>query len=336
MKGERMAVLVFTIIVIQTSLAVEMDIFAGPFVHRRDQKIKNERPIIGVLTQETDGNVTIFGNQLVAATYVKFIESAGGRMVPIFINLTAQQVEKLFGSINGAIFPGGHRLLHHTNYTRVGKQILELARKAYDNNDVFPIWGECLGLELVSMLVAGRDLQVGQLDSGFFTNVDAKNISLTLNLLTDYKTTSLWKSAPSHVVNFLQNKRVAYNNHLKAITPQTYHKNKLLKNFFRIVSTSKDRKGIEFISTMEGRRYPVYLFHWHPAKSQFEWRRDLDINHSFRAVLTGQYFANFFVREAQKSDHQFSNVKEERAALIFNYKPTDVQDYLPFVQAYFF
>ena len=33
---------------------------------------------------------------------------------------------------------------------------------------------------------------------------------------------------------------------------QTYHKNKLLKNVFRIVSTSKDRKGIEFISTMEG------------------------------------------------------------------------------------
>lgn len=48
-----------------------------------------------------------------------------------------------------------------------------------------------------------------------------------------------------------------------------------------------------------GRRYPVYLFHWHPAKSQFEWRRDLDINHSFRAVLAGQYFANFFLREGE-------------------------------------
>ncbi|KAL9956142.1 hypothetical protein ACROYT_G037579 [Oculina patagonica] len=83
----------------------------------------------GVLTQETDRNVTIFGSQLVAATYVKFIESAGGRMVPIFINSTVKQVEKLFSSINGAIFPGGHRLLHHTNYSRVGKQILELARK---------------------------------------------------------------------------------------------------------------------------------------------------------------------------------------------------------------
>ena len=32
------------------------------------------------------------------------------------------------------------------------------------------------------MLVAGRDLRAGQSDPAFFTNVDAKNISLTLNL----------------------------------------------------------------------------------------------------------------------------------------------------------
>ena len=51
-----------------------------------------------------------------------------------------------------------------------------------------------------------------------------------------------------------------------------------------------------------GKRYPVYLFHWHPAKSQFEWRRDLDIKHSFRAVLAGQYFANFFVRQGELYD----------------------------------
>ena len=41
----------------------------------------------GVLTQETDRNVTKFGSQLIAATYVKFIESAGGRMVPILYPL---------------------------------------------------------------------------------------------------------------------------------------------------------------------------------------------------------------------------------------------------------
>ena len=42
----------------------------------------------GVLAQETDGNVTKFGSQLIAATYAKFIESAGGRMVPILYPLS--------------------------------------------------------------------------------------------------------------------------------------------------------------------------------------------------------------------------------------------------------
>lgn len=41
----------------------------------------------GVLTQETDGHVTKFGTQYVAASYVKFIESAGGRMVPVLYPL---------------------------------------------------------------------------------------------------------------------------------------------------------------------------------------------------------------------------------------------------------
>ena len=53
------------------------------------------------------------------------------------------------------------------------------------------------------------------------------------------------------------------------------------------------------------------------------------INYDYPSSLT-------VLSTAQKSDHQFPSAKEERAALIFNYKPTDVQDYLPFVQAYFF
>ena len=35
---------------------------------------------------------------------------------------------------------------------------------------------------------------------------------------------------------------------------QTFHKNKYLKDFFRVVATSKDRNGVEFIANMEGIR----------------------------------------------------------------------------------
>ena len=39
---------------------------------------------------------------------------------------------------------------------------------------------------------------------------------------------------------------------------------------------------------------------------------------------------------ARRSGHHFPSVAEERAALIYNYKTTYVEDYLPVIQAYFF
>ena len=54
--------------------------------------------------------------------------------------------------------------------------------QAFDNGDIFPIWAECLGLELVSLLVGKRNLSLGQFDTEFFTEVDAQNISLPLIL----------------------------------------------------------------------------------------------------------------------------------------------------------
>ncbi|XP_073247484.1 gamma-glutamyl hydrolase-like [Porites lutea] len=313
------------------SFAKCMVIFKQPFSYEE----KTDRPIIGVLTQETDGHVTKFGTQYVAASYVKFIESAGGRMVPILVNSTSEQIEKMFNSINGVIFPGGHRLTN-TNYTRVGKQIFDLALKAFDNGDVFPIWAECLGFELVSMLAAKRDLSSGIVDRKFFTKVDAQNISLPLHIPKDYKNTALWEHAPSNIVDYLGRNSVTYHNHRFAITPQTYRKTKHLQDFFKVVSTSKDRKGVEFISNMEGKRYPIYLFHWHPSKAQYELRTDLDIKHSFRLILAAQYLADFFIRQARRSSHQFSSEKEERAALIYNYKMAYVEKLLPVSQAYFF
>ncbi|XP_044185077.1 gamma-glutamyl hydrolase-like [Acropora millepora] len=326
--------LVFFFILLKCSEEITMDLFSESFEYDDDEK--TERPIVGVLTQETDGNVTIFGSQYVAASYVKFIESAGGRMVPIFINSTEKEVEKLFNSLNGALFPGGHRHLQHTNYTRVGKQIFDLALKAFANGDVFPIWAECLGFELVSMLVSKADLSLGQFGTSLFTDVLAKNISLSLILPKDYIKAAMWKSAPPYIVRHLRNNPATYNNHKLGLTPETYNKNYPLKKFFRIVATSKDTRGVEFITMMEGKNHPIFMVHWHPLKAQFEWRGDLNISHSVRDVLAGQYFANFFMKQARRSGHRFPSEKEENANLIYKYKPTDVRDYMLVIQAYFF
>ena len=48
--------------------------------------------------------------------------------------------------------------------------------------EVFPIWGECLGLELVAMIISGRNLSLGQYDQSLLSLTDSRNISLKLDL----------------------------------------------------------------------------------------------------------------------------------------------------------
>ncbi len=73
------------------------------------QTALNNSPIIGIFTQpstSTSGNCN--GNCLyLAASYVKNIESAGGRVVPINYYSTEAELDVLFDSLNGFHFPGG-------------------------------------------------------------------------------------------------------------------------------------------------------------------------------------------------------------------------------------
>ena len=43
----------------------------------------NDRPIIGILTQPSSSSLSQFGDNYIAASYVKYVESAGARVVPI-------------------------------------------------------------------------------------------------------------------------------------------------------------------------------------------------------------------------------------------------------------
>lgn len=57
----------------------------------------NENPVIGVLTQDTSWTkYQLFlplNSSYIAASYVKSIESSGGRVVPVFTNRTPEYYE---------------------------------------------------------------------------------------------------------------------------------------------------------------------------------------------------------------------------------------------------
>ena len=51
--------------------------------------------------------------------------------------------------------PGGSASLTDSLYAKTGEMFYQLAKAANENGDHFPIWGTCLGFELLSVITAG-------------------------------------------------------------------------------------------------------------------------------------------------------------------------------------
>lgn len=306
-----------------------------PWVHSLLQEnplssdIKTDRPIIGILAQNTDGYVQTFGPTYIVASYIKYIESAGGRVVPIRNNLTEDQLEDLFKSINGVLFPGGGADIYDSPYSRTGNIIFNLAKKANDAGDVFPLWGTCLGFQFLSVQGAGG--------RKITSDVDGEDFSVPLNLSEGYKSSRLLGSAPENIITYLKTDNVTYNHHRECISTETYSQDEQLKKFYNCLSTNRGKKGKEFVSTIEAYDYPFYGTQWHPEKNSFEWTLHETINHSEEAVAVTQYVADFFVNQARLSGHRFPSKEEEDAALIYHDNPIYCKPELThFEQCYIF
>jgi len=270
-----------------------------------------QRPIIGVFSQPTSGTLKTHGNSYIAASYVKFLEAAGARVVPIHYDSTQADLKQLFNSINGILFPGGATDLDpSTQFYRSAFFLYQLALDANDKGDFFPIQGHCLGFELLHLMTSRNASLLGW--------VDAENIALPLDFTSKLPGSRIFANAPSDVLDILKSEKVTMNNHMRAVFPRDYTTNPLLDQFYDILSTNVDRDNVTFISTVEAKRYPVYGVQWHPEKPQFEWDAKEVTPHSPGAVYVSQYMANFLVSEARKNNHAFADPKVEAKALIYN------------------
>ncbi|XP_020816912.1 gamma-glutamyl hydrolase A-like [Drosophila serrata] len=274
-------------------------------------------PIIGVLTQEvyTDGLISrYFDNKTsyIAASYVKYLEGAGARVLPIWIGRNRSYYEDVMKKINGVLLPGGATWFNQTNgYADAGEHLLQLAVQLNDEGTYMPVWGTCLGMELlVYKLAKGREHRI---------DCAGKGIALPVEFKEDYKKSRLFTSISDEVVSAMVQENVTYHWHQFCYTEKDFEED-LLNETWRVISLNHDWNGIEFISTIEHVEYPFYGVQFHPEKPLYEFTKT-SIPHNAASVIAGQYFSDFLVSEARKSNQSFANATEEALRLIYNYKP---------------
>ncbi|XP_013099711.2 gamma-glutamyl hydrolase [Stomoxys calcitrans] len=292
-----------------------MDVNENPAVNTDNE---NPTPIVGILTQEVSQfivrkypNSTF--SSYIAASYVKFVESAGGRVVPIWIGQKRDYYEDILSKVNGVLLPGGATYFNQSDgYADAGHHIYDIAMKINEAGTYFPVWGTCLGFELMVYLAAnGTEPR---------TYCSSSAQALPLEFVEDFQKSRMFRNASDEVINILKNYPVTANFHMYCFTRKTFA-DMGLDAMWNVMSLNHDWEGSEFISSIEHKRYPFYGVQFHPEKNLFEFIPNRNITHTARAIKTSQYFADFFVSEARRNRQYFQNQTEEMESLIYNYAP---------------
>ncbi|XP_059502321.1 gamma-glutamyl hydrolase-like [Stegostoma tigrinum] len=144
----------------------------------------------------------------------------------------------------------------------------------------------------------------------------------------------MFKNFPKNLLQALQIQPLTGHYHNWSISVKNFTNNKKLNNFYKILTTNMDNQSVEFVSTLEAIKYPIYAVQWHPERSPYEWNTTSNIPHFSEAVKVAWYLADFFVNEARRNFNHFSNTTEEEKALIYNYPPVYTGNISKFEQIY--
>ena len=213
-------------------------------VHCKYEELNN-RPIIGIVGQHlrrpTPG---IKGSSYVIASYVKFLEGAGARVVPLPTSLSEEELKELFTKINGVLLPGGTCAFQTSKYYQHAALLFKWAVKAMQTGDYFPIWGTCMGFETLAEIVAGTDKIMSESQAGGF--------AWPLNFTDNAEKSRMFAGMSPNLKKLIQIENLTFNAHLNCVTHDTYEKNRRLKDFFNVLTLNSDAHGTTFVSTIEG------------------------------------------------------------------------------------
>ena len=221
--------------------------------------------VVGIITVPlTPGKkyFSVCGDSYIASSHMTWLKRYGIKIIPI--PYTTIRYKYYMKHINGLYFPSGGAFAgNQPSYYNCCKNFLRLAMKENDKGNYFPVWGACMGMQQM-MIIADEQNDLNHL----LTKFDSyNNLLLTLKFTHEGERSRMMKFMDINVINKLEKKPCTLNNHKMGISPLRFRKHKNLDNFYKIVSTSTDRKGRHFVSTIEGRYYPFYGVQWHPERS---------------------------------------------------------------------
>ena len=271
-----------------------------------NEEVLTDMPVIGILSVPYGDDKSPM-TEAVDAFYTQYLNTAGARVVPLSFKLQGEPLMNLMRQLNGVLFTGGSTAFALFNETtkkydltpfgKGAKRVFHYAKEINDNGVYFPIWGTCMGFQLLNFLITEDPTIVKG-------GCSAMNFNAEL-IFTPKATTSRMFSIFSYKeMKYFSEKGLTYNSHHYFVDYLDYFKYLELGKFYDVLAYSKDKDNkVAFITAMEAKHYPFYGVQFHPEIRQY---KNLGRIKGEACAKQAQDFANFFVNEARKS----SNIME--------------------------
>ncbi|KGN55059.1 gamma-glutamyl hydrolase 2 [Cucumis sativus] len=272
------------------------------------------RPVIGILSHPGDGasgrHTNASNASYIPASYVKFIESAGARVIPLIYNDPPEVLEEKMGLVNGVIFTGGR--VRDGLYYSVAEKIFKQILSRNEDGDHVPLYGISLGFQIISAMVSQRYGIIVPFNASRFPS------ALKFNDFANIRGT-VFERVPLSLRIRATEDCITWEDHGYGISPETFEQDERLSDFFQILTTSVDKDNKVYVSTANARNYPITIFQWNPEKNSYEWGIS-SIPHTEYAIELTHHIAHHLVSEARRSTNQPPKEKVLEK-LIYNYTP---------------
>lgn len=216
--------------------------------------VLTNRPLIGIISQP--GDPATGHDSYIAASYVKFVEAAGARVVPFFHDAPVEETDARFAAVNGVLIPGGAaRLAPGHTFFDVAARVIDLATDANEKKKKhFPILAICLGFEALGVHLSGN--------SSLLSAFDAEDTAAPLYFTEAAERSRLFGSMPRKVRESLASKPFARESHSWGISLTSFEAEEKLKENLEVLSLSSDPEGRVYVSSMEHKTLPFSATQW--------------------------------------------------------------------------
>ncbi|EDW68529.2 gamma-glutamyl hydrolase isoform X2 [Drosophila virilis] len=269
-----------------------------------------------------------------AASYAKWVAAAGARIVPIWIGRERAYYASMLELVNGVLLPGGAVYLDDEdkhvekdpNLTNLCVQsvnyIYELALELNVAGNNLPVWGTCLGFQLMLKSAASAAGAAGapMMRDKCGKIFDAK----PLQLEPGYEAARMFRQLSPEQAKQLESVPFACHQHRFCITEESLVGSKMDADW-HVLATRTSEEGKRFITLIEHRDHPFFGCQFHPERAAYEQlfaREDACRDaHTREGIQLAQYFAEVFVDACRRNPNRFDSVEQLSRHLIHNWQP---------------